>query len=262
MKKLSVLFLGICALVCGCSSDDDVVVEKYFDTTRVEMQGCADTIALRSVKDGWTVDCVMVDGVNFMVSDDAEAKEMNFAWLTLKRTDNNLTFITAENRGSAVRNFTVNIKDAAGAAEAINGSQAVYVEDDSFYEEELDGQWGDNIHLSHSDMALPGDGCEFMLTTAEDSRWHFSGIYIYEDYEHLKMYQPQYEYNRGTDRDEIEYSYDLNFKKTLQWVSVRREGHKIFITLEPNKSGRQRYFNLCLGSGNYYGWFYGCQAAE
>lgn len=76
------------------------------------------------------------------------------------------------------------------------------------------------------------------------------------------MYQPQYEYNRGTDRDEIEYSYDLNFKKTLKWVSVRREGHKIFITLEPNKSGRQRYFNLCLGSGNYYGWFYGCQAAE
>ena len=251
MKKLSNLLLGMCALAAaGCSSDDDNAENesRCFETTRVEMQSAADTLSIKSVKNGWQLAGVVVDGVNFKINADDSRKENSFVWLKVKCSDKDITLITTDNHDS-VRNFKLQLTNNNGRMEEINGTQ-----NDN---DETDGLWKDVINMSMHEVVTSAAGGEISFTTAERMRWSFNTIYAGSDGNWEYVYK-----TKADDKEEREYSYDKNFEKTVGWIKVKRNDNRVFITLEPNTTGEKREFSISLVAGNYQGWLHGMQAAE
>lgn len=253
MKKLSILLLGMCALAAvGCSSDDDNKAEKEskcFETTRVEMESGADTVSIKSVKNGWQLAGVVVDGVNFKINADDSRKENSFVWLKVKCSDKDITLITTDNHDN-VRNFKLQLMNNNGRMEEINGTQ-------NDNDEEIDGLWSDIIKMSMHEVIAAAAGGEISFTTDADTRWSFNAIYAGCEE------NGEYVYKTNTsDKEELEYSYHKNFEKTVGWIKVKRNDNRVFITLEPNTTGKKREFSISLVAGDYQGWLHGMQAAE
>ena len=243
----------------SCSSDNEnneVKLGKCFETNRVYMNSESDTLCLLSAQKGWILNNVVVDGVNFNLSTDEERNENNFSWLSIKCTSEAMTIITTENKGQK-RDFSLYVTSADGSKQVITGSQSEG--DDS---EPLDGIWEDCIHMSQEEGVFGADGVTFTINTAEDSYWWFQDIYLFDNYSNLKSNKEDYRYTPGTSAEEHELCHRKDFEKSLEWLSVKRDGQKLNVTLAPNKTGVTRYFNLVLESGDYFGWYRGCQAAE
>ena len=52
------------------------------------------------------------------------------------------------------------------------------------------------------------------------------------------------------------------FDKTVEWLTVRREGEKLFVTAAPDTTGKARSFQVDLTFGNLSNTLYGEQLAE
>ena len=257
MKKITTLILGLCVVAAGCSSDDEGNnASKCFKTTRVDMGCASDTIKIQSQQKGWKLDNIVVDGVNFKAEGEKGRYEKNFAWLTLKCSDDDITLITTDNYGKE-RSFEMQVTTEAGDKQTISGTQEEAEEGDI-----MAGDWSDCIHMSMKEGVFGAAGETFTINTnEEDGRWWFQEIHIYNNYENFKAYKADFLYYPITP-EEVEYSNDNYFEKSLEWVHVKRDVHDLHVTLDANTSGKVRYFKLLLEAGDYFGWFRGCQSAE
>ena len=51
------------------------------------------------------------------------------------------------------------------------------------------------------------------------------------------------------------------FEKTVEWLTVKREQNDVVLTLEANRTGRERTFEVRLGEGDFYCFLTGIQLA-
>lgn len=236
MKNSFYITLGI-ALLCSCSSDDNISVPGVdggssigLSDTHVELNCAADTVYVQTEKGGWSVDSVIVEGVSFkMLTDNKDedgAYAGTFGWLTVKCYDKEIMLATTGNYGKE-RSFALQLV-AGDSIVKLSGKQ----------DEVMEGMWSDVIKPSPRDVVIGSEGGNVCVTT--ENLW-----WIYE----IEIDSVPY-VSSPTELEEC--AENGVFDKTIEWLTVKRDGKNVFLTIEPNTTDKVRNFKITLGSGDYY----------
>lgn len=110
---------------------------------------------------------------------------------------------------------------------------------------------GTPIELEPNDMTMPAEGGTLCCTTNEKcTNWTILDITI-----DGKTY-------KCTLNEWIEWSYTSTFEKTCEWLTVKRDNDKLYVTAEPNTTGKERIFTVRLFAGDMHDVLNGTQPAE
>lgn len=245
MKKL--IFMLFClSLITACSSSDDMPWSEEsgnpigLSETELDLDGNGGEYYVSANKTGWTPTSIEVDGVDFMIDNNNGEYSGTFGWVALKCTDNEIRFTTNANYDKE-RSFVLNI-NADGKTIKLPGNQKKIVGG-----VEMDGVWEDNIKASPRDVVVNAAGGNFRSNT-EGYLW-ISKIVI-----DGKTYA-------SSEKERQQCCEDLVFEKKVEWLTVKRDGNDVVFSVEPNKTGKNRTFNIVLGKGNFYCWMNGAQSA-
>lgn len=158
-------------------------------------------------------------------------------WLNVKVDDWTLN-ISADINYGGERTFRINV-EAGGYSEYINGTQ-----------EELTTGTDTPINLKPKQVTIPAEGGTQTCTTDKDIAW----IIHCTDIDGKTYYTSLAEKENCADTGK--------FEKTYEWLTVRRDGEKLYVTAEPNNIGKERTFKVSLTAGNAGDTLYGTQPAQ
>lgn len=197
---------------------------------------CTNWTILDITIDGKTYKCTLNEWIEWSYT---STFEKTCEWLTVKR-DNDKLYVTAEpNTTGKERIFTVRLF-ADDMHDVLNGKQ----------EGELITGLTTPINLSPSNVTLPADGGMQTCTTADGVNWVINNI----DVDGKMYYTTLQEKNECIDTG--------TFEKTYEWLTVKRDGNKLIVTTEPNKTGKERTFNIQLTAGDTGATLKGTQPSE
>lgn len=249
MKKL--IFILFClSLITACSSSDNMPWSENTDVeesdnpielseTELDLDGNGGEYYVSATKTGWTPTSIEVDGVEFMIDNTNGEYSGTFGWVALKCSDNEIRFTTNANYDKE-RSFVLNI-NADGKTIKLPGNQKKIVGG-----VEMEGIWKDVIKPSPRDVVVDAAGGNFRSTT--------QGFWWIDIYIDGKRYASSEEEDRLCCED-------LVFEKKVEWLTVKRDGNDVVFSVEPNKTGKNRTFNIVLGMGDLYVWMSGAQSA-
>lgn len=257
--------LALVALVCltACSNDDNTTrtttttspdgTERKADTP-VELKDI--TLAFKSTagtamvnigsdKGWWITEITAGEETVTPTSEEKELMaggggyEAECQWVSLKRSGSSMEVAVTDNEYEE-RTFTITLA-ADGNTATITGTQ----------EEMSTGNWEDNINLTPENMAFTAEGgTQYSTTNKERQWWAVCTIYIDGNAYNIP-------------NEDINLCYDEHvFEKTCEWLSVRRDNEKLYVTAEPNTTGKEREFAVNLVSGNLHVWLHGTQSAK
>ena len=187
--------------------------------------------------DGKTYKCTLNEWIDWSYT---STFEKTCEWLTVKR-DNGKLYVTAEpNTTGKERTFTVRLF-ADDMHDVLNGKQEG---------EQLTG-YGTPIELEPNDVTMPAEGGTLCCTTNEEcTDWKIFDITIDD-----KNY-------KCTLNEWIDWSYTSTFEKTCEWLTVKRDNEKLYVTAEPNTTGKERIFTVRLFADDMHDVLNGTQPAE
>lgn len=232
MKKM-LLIAGIMLFLASCTSDREKDSLIGLSETELNFDGVGDTVKVLTEVSGWSLSNICVDGVDFKISD-SDFQMGEFGWLSVWRSDRELTVGVKNNYGAA-RSFFIEL-ELDGEISVLSGSQ----------EEFLDGIWEDIINLSPRDVAVPEEGGVIRATT--DGYWWIVSIIVNENY-----YPSSEEENRRCADENY-------FDKQVEWLRVQRDGNDVVVTVDANTTGELRTFMIRIGQGDFYTLLNGVQA--
>lgn len=251
MKKLIFLYM-FAAMACltACSDDDEKSPEvKLEDTTLTfDALGGTETVNIGSDK-GWWIAGISTDensGKNTVTPTADEmaamasggAYEATYQWLSVKRNGGNIE-ITINDMNHGDRTFRITLATAKATA-VITGTQEAL----------LTGNMGDNIKLKPREVTFTAEGGTKMCTTDKDSKWTINNIRTDDESFVLSLAE------REKCRDE------RKFEKTCGWLTVKRDGDNLYVTVEPNGTGQERKFSVTLTAGDTGNYLSGTQNAK
>ena len=239
------LILGLIVGGFACSSDNPVT--EHPDVTAENPLGLSDTIigfyaeesidSVQTRKTGWRLDAVEVEGRLYQVAEAEKNADgsYTFEWLTVKCSDRKIVVSVMQNEGRLPRRFALHLLFDDRTIE-IPGIQ-----------EALEGWWPDIIQLNPKEVVAGAEGGTLRATT--ESFWWINSIKVDET-----VYYSTREENHLCFAEKI-------FEKTVEWLTVKREQNDVVLTLEANRTGRERTFEVWLGEMNYYCCLNGIQLA-
>ena len=105
----------------------------------------------------------------------------------------------------------------------------------------------DVIQLNPKEVVAGAEGGTLRATT--ESFWWINYIRVDDFVYH-------------TTKEESELCFEeMIFEKTVEWLTVKREQNDVVLTLEANRTGRERTFEVRLGEGDFYCFLTGIQLA-
>ena len=238
------LILGLIVGGFACSSDNPVT--EHPDVTAENPLGLSDTIivfyaeesidSVQTRKTGWGLDAVEVEGHLYQVAEAEKNADgsYTFEWLTVKSSDREIVVSAIKNEG-AMRRFILRLLFGDRTIE-ISGRQYAPI-----------GWIPDVIQLNPKEVVAGAEGGTLRATT--ESFWWINSIKVDET-----VYYSTREENHLCFKEMI-------FEKTVEWLTVKREQNDVVLTLEANRTGRERTFEVWLGEMNYYCCLNGIQLA-
>ena len=255
MKKLIFIML---ALVCftACTNDDENGLEITGDwddniglsTKSVTLNGAGEPVTIKTEGKNWWIATIKVDGeilYNF-IEDGTENRNMyqtglfnlKCGWLKVNVEDWTLS-ISADMNHGAERTFKITL-ESRHYFDHLDGNQAAPLT-----------RTATAINLSPTSVTLPAGGGTLYCTTNEEcTDWKIFDITIDD-----KNY-------KCTLNEWIDWSYTSTFEKTCEWLTVKRDNDKLYVTAEPNTTGKERIFTVRLFADDMHDVLNGTQPAE
>ena len=233
----------------SCSEDDGtqgnppVALEVSSDEVVLDGGGGSDYV---DVKGDWWIFCIEVDGESLYMPTDEEretmaatgAFEKELGWLTIKCEKKRISF-TANRNMSGIRTFTLTVSDGSDV-KTISGTQDV----------SLVGDWEYRISLQPTEFVFEALGGKQVCTTSGNGGWWISDIIVGDE-----IYP--------TSLEEVTMCADEHaFNKTIDWLTIQRDGDKLYVTAAPNYTGVERKFEVLLQYGDWFSHLYGTQKTE
>ena len=238
------LILGLIAGGFACSSDNPVT--EHPDVTDENPLGLSDTIigfyaeesidSVQTRKTGWSLDAVEVEDHLYQVAEAEKNADgsYTFEWLTVKCSDREIVVSAIKNEGS-MRRFILRLLFGDRTIE-IPGVQYAPI-----------GWIPDVIQLNPKEVVAGAEGGILRATT--ESFWWIDCIKVDETV-----------YYSTEEEDHLCFAEKI-FEKTVEWLTVKREQNDVVLTLEANRTGRERTFEVRLGEGDFYCLLTGIQLA-
>lgn len=260
MKKLIFIML---ALVCftACTNDDENGLENNNGTMipgeeegrAVELNDTTltlypdtdkDTVEIGAEK-GWWIEEIATDEAT--VKPTAEEKQLMAEGGAYDAT---CDWISVKRAGSGIE-VAVGMIDCAKRTCRLT----LATEDTTATVTVVQSDWitgtGTPIELEPNDMTMPAGGGTLCCTTNEKcTNWTILDITI-----DGKTY-------KCTLNEWIEWSYTSTFEKTCEWLTVKRDNDKLYVTAEPNTTGKERIFTVRLFAGDMHDVLNGKQEGE
>lgn len=217
-------------------------------TKSVTLNGAGEPVTIKTEGKNWWIATIKVDGeilYNF-IEDGTENRNMyqtglfnlKCGWLKVNVEDWTLS-ISADMNHGAERTFKITL-ESGNYFDHIDGNQ-----------EELLTGTGTPINLSPTSVTLPAGGGTLCCTTNEKcTNWTILDITI-----DGKTY-------KSTLNEWNEWSYMSTFEKTCEWLTVKRDNEKLYVTAEPNTTGKERIFTVRLFADDMHDVLNGTQPAE
>ena len=217
-------------------------------TKSVTLNGAGEPVTIKTEGKNWWIATIKVDGeilYNF-IEDGTENRNMyqtglfnlKCGWLKVNVEDWTLS-ISADMNHGAERTFKITL-ESGDYFDHIDGNQ-----------EELLTGTGTPINLSPTSVTLPAGGGTLCCTTNEKcTNWTILDITI-----DGKTY-------KSTLNEWNEWSYTSTFEKTCEWLTVKRDNEKLYVTAEPNTTGKERIFTVRLFADDMHDVLNGTQPAE
>lgn len=217
-------------------------------TKSVTLNGAGEPVTIKTEGKNWWIATIKVDGeilYNF-IEDGTENRNMyqtglfnlKCGWLKVNVEDWTLS-ISADMNHGAERTFKITL-ESGDYFDHIDGNQ-----------EELLTGTGTPINLSPTSVTLPAGGGTLCCTTNEKcTNWTILDITI-----DGKTY-------KSTLNEWNEWSYMSTFEKTCEWLTVKRDNEKLYVTAEPNTTGKERIFTVRLFADDMHDVLNGTQPAE
>lgn len=217
-------------------------------TKSVTLNGAGEPVTIKTEGKNWWIATIKVDGeilYNF-IEDGTENRNMyqtglfnlKCGWLKVNVEDWTLS-ISADMNHGAERTFKITL-ESGDYFDHIDGNQ-----------EELLTGTGTPINLSPTSVTLPAGGGTLCCTTNEKcTNWTILDITI-----DGKTY-------KSTLNEWNEWSYTSTFEKTCEWLTVKRDNEKLYVTAEPNTTGKERIFTVRLFADDMHDVLNGTQPTE
>lgn len=217
-------------------------------TKSVTLNGAGEPVTIKTEGKNWWIATIKVDGeilYNF-IEDGTENRNMyqtgmfnlKCGWLKVNVEDWTLS-ISADMNHGAERTFKITL-ESGDYFDHIDGNQ-----------EELLTGTGTPINLSPTSVTLPAGGGTLCCTTNEKcTNWTILDITI-----DGKTY-------KSTLNEWNEWSYMSTFEKTCEWLTVKCDNEKLYVTAEPNTTGKERIFTVRLFADDMHDVLNGTQPAE
>lgn len=260
MKKLIFIML---ALVCftACTNDDEDGLENNTGTTvtredegrAVELNDTTLTLYPDTDKDtvnvgaekGWWIEEIATDEAT--VKPTAEEKQLMAEGGAYDAT---CDWISVKRAGSGIE-IAVGVPDCAERTCRLT----LATEDTTATVTVVQSDWltgyGTPIELEPNDVTMPAEGGTLCCTTNEEcTNWKILDITI-----DGKTY-------KCTLNEWIDWSYTSTFEKTCEWLTVKRDNEKLYVTAEPNTTGKERIFTVRLFADDMHDVLNGKQEGE
>lgn len=205
-----------------------------------------DTVTILTDGPSWWMNAVEVNGTVHKPTEeqkDAQIKGqeviLKYDWLTIRTAFKKIELIADLNEVSQERTFNINLQ-SGDYFDHITGKQGGM----------LDGDWTDVIGLSSKTAYLPAEGGNVKIQTKNEG-WWFTGFTIEGTDIPLSWQEKQ---------KQIEDT--LNFEKTFDWFTLKRNFKTIDLVVTPNHTGKKRIFIIKLQGGNYFDQIEGIQETK
>lgn len=229
----------------------DLLIGQWDDNIKlsekeVTLSWTGDTARITTEGRHWWIDGIRLNGELYyeptLTERETLARTGSFDvvcdWLKVSCRDYVITLIAAPN-GPEVRTFDISLS-SGDYFDNITGRQEG---------EPLIGYWGDIIGLEPDSIAFTATGGTVECTT-ENINWAVCQIEVDGDITVSTL-------------PEREQCYDYHvFEKTVEWLTVRANGNRLYVTAAPNTTGRERRFCIVLEAGDCFNNLYGVQSAR
>ena len=229
----------------------DLLIGQWDDNIKlsekeVTLSWTGDTARITTEGRHWWIDGIRLNGELYyeptLTERETLARTGSFDvvcdWLKVSCRDYVITLIAAPN-GPEVRTFDISLS-SGDYFDNITGRQEG---------EPLTGYWGDIIGLEPDSIAFTAAGGTAECTT-ENINWAVCQIEVDGDITVSTL-------------PEREQCYDYHvFEKTVEWLTVRADGDRLYVTAAPNTTGRERRFCIVLEAGDCFNNLYGVQSAR
>ena len=223
---------------------DDII---GLSTKTVTLNGAGDPATVTTEGKHWWITSIEVDGETLYNSyyDNTENRNMyqtgkfnkKCDWLNVSVDDWTLN-ISADMNYGAGRTFKIYLQ-AGDYHDCIDGTQ-----------EELMTGGGTPINLKPKQVTIPAEGGTQTCTTDKDIAWIIHCTYINDNIYYATL-------------DEKENCADTGkFEKTYEWLTVKRDGENLYVTAQPNNTGKERTFKVVITAGDAGDTLYGTQPAQ
>ena len=216
-------------------------------TKSVTLNGAGEPVTVTTEKKYWWITSIEVDGetlYNFGY-DNTENRNMyqtgkfnkQCDWLNVSVDDWTLS-ISADMNYEEGRTFKINLQsgDYHGC---IDGTQ-----------EKLMTGTGTPVNLKPKQVTIPASGGTQTCTTDKDVAWVIHCTYIDDKIYYATLDEKENCADTGT------------FENTYEWLTVKRDGEKLYVTAEPNNTGKERTFIVDIAAGDAGDTLYGTQPAK
>ena len=223
---------------------DDII---GLSTKTVTLNGAGDPATVTTEGKHWLITSIEVDGETLYNSyyDNTENRNMyqtgkfnkKCDWLNVSVDDWTLNISADMNYGEE-RTFKIYVQ-AGDYHDCIEGTQ-----------EELMTGGGTPINLKPKQVTIPAEGGTQTCTTDKDIAWIIHCTYINDNIYYATL-------------DEKENCADTGkFEKTYEWLTVKRDGENLYVTAQPNNTGKERTFKVVITAGDAGDTLYGTQPAQ
>lgn len=215
-------------------------------THEVTLNGAGEPVTVNTKGKSWWITTIEIDGkIIYHLTDSSENWNMpqtgkfyqKCDWLNVKADDWTLN-ISADTNYEESRTFKICLS-AGDYFDYINGTQ-----------EELMTGGGTPINLKPKQVTIPAEGGTQTCTTNKDIAWIIHCTYINDNIYYATL-------------DEKENCADTGkFEKTYEWLTVKRDGENLYVTAQPNNTGKERTFKVVITAGDAGDTLYGTQPAQ
>lgn len=216
-------------------------------TKSVTLNGAGEPVTVTTEKKYWWITSIEVDGetlYNFGY-DNTENRNMyqtgkfnkQCDWLNVSVDDWTLS-ISADMNYEESRTFKINLQ-SGNYHGCIDGTQ-----------EKLMTGTGTPVNLKPKQVTIPASGGTQTCTTDKDVAWVIHCTYIDDKIYYATLDEKENCADTGT------------FENTYEWLTVKRDGEKLYVTAEPNNTGKERTFKVDIAAGDAGDTLYGTQPAK
>lgn len=254
MKSNLFLFFSLLLFAVGCTDDEEIRPVDPVDaggeiglseSVVAFTTGFSDTVSIDVEGERWWVDKVVVEDTTALVDradKDAMAEGEDFStvcrWLTVSRTGGKLELAVEDNFVIDERSFSVMLASESDTV-TIEGKQNGV----------LTGYVGDIIGLEPDSVTFTAEGGTAECST-DEANWDVIQIKVDGETTTSTLDERNEQHRTG------------KFEKTIDWLTVKADGVKLYVTTAPNDTGRERKFEVVLECGDCFNTLYGTQAAE